>query len=148
MVRARYGKVGIPSRFVALYDSLTRKVSLLQPRAWLNTGERAQVANVPLSNGARVGLSIESTLDEGGGDGGSFKVNVTLRARGGGAFAWPSGGVVVRLRSPQWPARTIAAATVAGRPWPHINATDETVVFARAPPSLADMQDIVVTLST
>ena len=140
------------SRFVALYDSLTRKVSLLQPRAWLNTGERAQVANVPLSNGARVGLSIESigTLDAGGGGGESFKVNVTLRSRGGGggAFAWPSGGVVVRLRSPHWPARTIAAATVAGRPWPHINATDETVVFARAPPSLADMQDIVVTLST
>ena len=57
-------------------------------------------------------------------------------------------GASRRLRSPQWPARTVAAAAVAVKPWPHINATYETVVFARAPPSLADMQEIVVTLST
>ena len=116
------------------------------PRVWLTGGERLGIQHVPLSNGARVGFSIEASST-------SFKVNVTLCARadrrGATTFEWPSGGVFLRLRSPSWPQWAIVHAMVGGQLWPHeyVNATAETVFFPHAPADPTAMQNIVVSLA-
>ena len=106
------------------------------PRVWLSAGETVSAQGMP-TRGGRIGLEIVSGAD-------SYAVNVTVPE----GFAWPAGGVRLRLRSPSYPKRHLASATVGGKPWPAalINATEETLVMPKTVP-VADLQTIVVKLS-
>jgi hypothetical protein len=57
----------------------------------------------------------------------------------------PPGGIKLRLRLPG--SKKIAAVTVGGKAWPSFDATEETVVFAKVPAVVADLQNIEVTVS-
>eukprot|EP01049_Picozoa_sp_SAG25_P007535 SAG25_NODE_620_length_6411_cov_11.541350_1_plen_139_part_00 len=108
------------------------------PRVWLSPGETIVAEDVP-TRGGRIGLAIVSS------EGGSYAVNITVPH----GYAWPAGGVRLRLRSPAYPhGRHIASATVGGRPWPAalLNATEETVVMPKSV-AVEDLQHIVVKLS-
>ena len=71
-------------------------------------------------------------------------VNISLP----GDFTWPTGGLVLRLRSPSFPGKKLAQATVGGKAVAAaaINATDETVRFAQAPEA-GGLQSVAVTLA-
>ena len=75
----------------------------------------------------------------------TIHANLTFPA---GLSAWPEGGVVLRLRSPAFPAgKKISRVSVGGAAWPAFNATAETVTIAAAPRSVAALQDVVATFA-
>ena len=106
------------------------------PRVWLSAGEMIVAEDVPTRSG-RISLEVVAGAD-------TYAINLTLPS----AYEWPVGGVRLRLRSPAYPKRQIASATVGGQAWaPHlINATDETIVMPKAV-AQASLQNIVVKLS-
>ena len=106
------------------------------PRVWLSAGETIVAESVPTRAG-RIGLKIIAGAD-------SYAVNLTLPS----AYEWPAGGVRLRLRSPAYPKRKIASATVGGKAWAPrlIDATEEMIVMPKSV-AQADLQTIVVKLS-
>jgi hypothetical protein len=104
------------------------------PRVWLD-GDSVGIARAP-TRGGRVSFALN-------GSSAAIVANVTLPA----AFAWPLGGIKLRLRVPGFPARRIASATVGGKPW-LFNATEETLSFAMRPTDLVVLQSVRVTLGT
>ena len=106
------------------------------PRVWLSPGETIVAEGMPTRTG-RIDLRIESAAN-------SYAVNLTLLA----GFAWPQGGMKLRLRSPAHPKRQIASATVGGKAWPaaQVSAAEETIALPEAVDAAA-LQAIVVKLS-
>jgi hypothetical protein len=106
------------------------------PRAWLAAGEHVGIHDAPI-RGGRMGLTIDSAAL-------SHKVNISLPRN----FTWPAGCVVLRIRSPAWPANNIASATAGGTALPGdaIDATLETVTLA-APMAPRALANIVVKLA-
>ena len=104
------------------------------PRVWLD-GDSVGIARAP-TRGGRVSFTLN-------GSSAAIVANVTLPA----GFAWPLGGIKLRLRVPGFPARWIASATVGGKPWP-VNATEETLSFATRPADVVVLQSVRVTLGT
>jgi hypothetical protein len=84
------------------------------------------------TRGGRIGLHIT------GDSVGHFAVNISLPED----FTWPVGGLVLRLRTPAFPAKKISSATVGGKAVAAhaINATDETIAFLHATAGLDSMQ--------
>ena len=109
------------------------------PRVWLSTGEILAVEGAS-ARGGRVSLRIEAASDT------LYKVNITLPP----SYAeqsWPTGGIMLRIRSPAFPGKRINAVTVGGKRWSAFNATAETIEFCEAAAEVVAMQDIVVTLA-
>ena len=104
------------------------------PRVWLaGGGKRVAVSDSPTRYG-RISYSIEPQSNGNG----TMRANITLPA----AFKVPPGGLKLRLRSPA--GQKLSSATVGGKPWLTINATEETIAFASASmPATADLQRIV-----
>lgn len=102
------------------------------PRVWLSEGERVLIHEAPTRYG-RVSLEISARSSE------IFEANITLPT----GFSWPAGGIRLRLRTPGFPGKRLANATVAGKPWP-VNATEESVAFAPNAVSTQDLQAVVV----
>ena len=105
------------------------------PRAWLSAGEHFGIYGAPITGG-RMDMTIDSTALR-------HTINITLPQ----GFVWPAGGVVLRVRTPQWPRKKITMATVGGQAVAAsaIDAAEETVTFAGAVSAVA-MQSIVVTV--
>lgn len=106
------------------------------PRVWLSAGETVVAEDVPTRAG-RIGLKIVANVD-------SYAVNLTLPS----PYEWPTGGVRLRLRSPAYPKRHIASATVGGKAWAPslINTTEETIVMPNSVAQVS-LQNIIVKLS-
>lgn len=100
------------------------------PRAWLAQGQRIAVEGAP-TRGGRVGLTILAETND------SFVANISLPT----SFVWPAGGLVLRLRSPSFPSQRIKSATIGV-----VNATEESVRFTNPPTSLAELQNVQVTM--
>ena len=123
-------------------SSIPRKNSTLWfgkaiPRVWLSAGETVAVEGAS-ARGGRVSLRIHAAADN------SYRVNITLPPSY--EQEWPTAGIKLRIRSPAFPAKTITSATVGGKPWADINATEETLSFGNAVP-VAALQQIVVKVS-
>ena len=88
------------------------------------------------TRGGRIDLEIRSAAS-------GFAVNISLPSD----FTWPTGGLVLRLRSPSFPGKKLAQATVGGKAVAAaaINATDETVRFQA--PEAGGLQSVAVTLA-
>ena len=130
----------IPGQFKQLivYDHPTTKELWLgraTPRDWLAPGERVALRGAP-TRGGRIDLEIRSAAS-------GFAVNISLPSD----FTWPTGGLVLRLRSPSFPGKKLAQATVGGKAVAAaaINATDETVRFQA--PEAGGLQSVAVTLA-
>jgi hypothetical protein len=108
------------------------------PRTWLAADKTSPVAlrGAPTSYG-KLSFSMQATGTK------TIAANVTL----GSGFRWPAGGLTLRLRSPSYPALKISSVKVGGVSWSVFNATAETVTIAKAPQSLAALEDIVATLA-
>ena len=121
------------------------------PREWLASGAPPVALHRSPSSYGRISFSIAATSVD------SVTANVTLPATivrsqahhtsiaGGQGFAWPPGGIKLRLRSPAFPAKKLSAVTVGGVRWLHFNATEETVVFVSAPRDPTALQRITAT---
>ena len=117
------------------------------PRAWLEAGSPAVVVERSPSSYGRLSFSLHATSTT------TVVANVTLppalAAAGehhaaAGGFAWPPGGVKVRIRHPS---KKLSSVAVGGKSWPNFNATEETVVFATAPGDTTALQHIVATFA-
>eukprot|EP01052_Picozoa_sp_SAG31_P032453 SAG31_NODE_3561_length_4122_cov_2.472036_2_plen_637_part_00 len=100
------------------------------PRVWLTPGETLAIEGAP-TRGGRVGLTVVSYTS-------SFSVNISLPHN----FAWPTGGVVLRLRNPSFPTKKITSASLGA-----IDAMEECVRFIEPPAKgTSELQHIVVAL--
>eukprot|EP01046_Picozoa_sp_COSAG06_P002743 COSAG06_NODE_100_length_24132_cov_93.237507_4_plen_459_part_00 len=119
------------------------------PRQWLTAGSPIIKLERSPSSYGRLSFSIQA------GAGGIVTANVTLPTTilsgsegphhatiAGGGFAWPAGGIKLRMRSALFPQKKLTSVTVGGKPWAHFNATEETVLFATAPADATDLQKI------
>ena len=83
------------------------------------------------TRGGRVGLTILAATND------TFVANISLSK----SFVWPIGGLVLRVRSPSFPNERIKSATNGV-----VNATEESVRFAKPPASLSELQNVVITI--
>jgi hypothetical protein len=122
------------------------------PRKWLTAGSPIIKLERSPSSYGRLSFSIQARA------GGIVTANVTLPTTilsgsegphhatiAGGGFAWPAGGIKLRMRSALFPQKKLTSVTVGGKPWAHFNATEETVLFATAPADLTELQKIAAT---
>jgi hypothetical protein len=106
------------------------------PRSWLTLGKNVSLSRSPSSYG-RLGFTLVASIP------GVIKASIILPP----SFKWPPGGVQLRLRSPDYPAKKIATVTVGGKPWTGFNATVETVRFGATFPGAAALLNIVATFA-
>jgi hypothetical protein len=122
------------------------------PRQWLTAGSPIIKLERSPSSYGRLSFSIQARA------GGIVTANVTLPTTilsgsegphhatiAGGGFAWPAGGIKLRMRSALFPQKKLTSVTVGGKPWAHFNETEETVLFATAPADLTELQKIAAT---
>ena len=116
------------------------------PRVWLAHGRRVAARDLPTAYG-RLGLSLASSV---GAAGGTVAANLSLPAAM--LAAPPPGGLTLRLRVPGAPAVALRGATVGGKAWAAVNASDATLHFdaaaLRGAAMGARMQAIVATFAT
>ena len=102
------------------------------PRSWLAPGKNVSISRSPSSYG-RLGFSLAASTP------GVVRASITLAP----GFKWPPGGILLRLRSPEYPAKRISGVTVGGKPWVDFNATAETVRFGATTPGTGALLSIV-----
>ena len=113
------------------------------PRVWLSEGETVSVVGAGTAYG-KVSVSFFSQINSLN----SVGANITIQAPPacGAKCEPPSGGVVLRLRTPG--KRAIAKVLVGGEEWTVFNASDETVSFAstalKDPAFVWKLQDVEV----